>query len=81
MKRYTITIRKAGQHSYYVYFDKSKNIGKFIQDVDGFYYYHPKLKGGGLWSEHTMRMIADKLKNLNKPWNDYIEKNLNDKDL
>lgn len=69
-----LSLRKTGQHSYSVSIG-SKKIGKFIQDVDGFYYYSAN-REGGLWSAHTMRMIADRLDKLNKPWDNYIAKNL-----
>ena len=45
------------------------------QEVDGFYYYDPP--GHGSYAAHTLRAIADKLDEMNKPWSDQIERELN----
>ena len=45
------------------------------QDVDGFYYYDPPLHCG-CFQSHTLREIADKLDEMNKVWNEQIEKEL-----
>lgn len=47
-------------------FFKAKHIGDAILDVDGFYYFYPILQGG-FWSEYSLTLILDKLKELNKP--------------
>lgn len=44
-----------------------------IQDVDGYYYFWPA-EGGGYFNEFTLRVIADHLEELNKPWDDEINK-------
>ena len=46
------------------------------QEVDGFYYYDP-LPGTGSYAAHTLREIADKLDEMNQPWLDQIERELN----
>lgn len=46
------------------------------QEVDGFYYYDPYPLGAGSYSAHTLREIADKLDELNKPWSDQIDREL-----
>ena len=43
-----------------------------IQDVDGFFYFHPRTDRGFYGSE-SLRVIADELDSLNKPWNDEID--------
>ena len=45
------------------------------QEVDGFYYYDPP--GHGSYAAHTLREIADKLDEMNKPWSEQIERELN----
>lgn len=45
------------------------------QDVDGFYYYDPPMNGS--YAAHTLREIAAKLDELNKPWSEQIERDLN----
>lgn len=46
-------------------------IGEFLRDVDGFYYYKGKPKSG-LSSSYSLRLIADLLDKVNKPWDDHI---------
>lgn len=48
-------------------------VGRFIRDVDGYFYYDPSI-GDGLWSEYELRLIVDKLRELNRPWNDHLDK-------
>lgn len=45
------------------------------QEVDGFYYYDPPTSGS--YAAHTLREIAAKLDELNKPWSEQIERDLN----
>ena len=56
---------------YYVEYYNGVHIGEFETDVDGFYYYWPVRKEG-CWSAYVLRAVADKLDELNKPWNDQI---------
>jgi len=44
------------------------------QEVDGYYYYAPP--GPGSYSAHTLRDIANRLDELNEPWDDLIERKL-----
>lgn len=46
-------------------------VGELIMDVDGYFYFWPN-RSDGLWSSHIMRSIANKLDDINKPWNDEI---------
>lgn len=48
---------------------------KFMLD-DGFYYFDAD-NGGGVYSPRDLREIADALDQLNKPWQDQIETDLN----
>ena len=45
-------------------------VGELIMDVDGYYYFWPS--NDGCWPSHIMRSIANKLDEINKPWNDQI---------
>jgi len=49
-------------------------IGDVSRDVDGFYYFWPH--AFGCWGGHLLRTLADKLDELNKPWQDEITKSL-----
>ena len=48
-------------------------IGKFIQEVDGFFYFSEEEKGGGLWSDYALLEIGSKLREINRPWLEKIE--------
>ena len=56
-----------------VYFNK-KEIGVFALENDGYYGFYPS--GSGYWSSYALRLIADKLDELNAAWDEYINKNL-----
>ena len=45
-------------------------IGELIMDVDGYFYFWPA--NDGCWPAHIMHSIANKLDDINKPWNDEI---------
>ena len=46
-------------------------VGELIMDVDGYFYFWQN-RSDGCWSSHIMRSIANKLDDINKPWNDEI---------
>jgi hypothetical protein len=69
-----INLQEVSKSHHKVFFG-DKFIGDIIMDVDGYFYYLPSDERG-TWSAWTMRLIADKLDELNKPWDDYIQKNL-----
>lgn len=60
-----------------LYFNDMTYIGYVYQEVDGFYVYQPNDKGG-VFNEYSLRLIADTLKELNKDWNEHIEKYFNE---
>ena len=48
--------------------------GEIVVDVDGFQYYWPDGSKHGHLCAAALRIIADELDRLNKPWQDEIEK-------
>jgi hypothetical protein len=52
-------------------FFNGRHLGYIYIEVDGFWVFNPY--GDGYWSEFILRMIADKLEELNKSHNDKIE--------
>ena len=48
-----------------------KSIGLAVLDVDGYYYFWSN-ENDGLWSSYSLRLIADKLEELNKDWDEKI---------
>ena len=61
---------------YLVYF-KTKVIGKFIMQDDGYYGYYTT-DTSGYWSSYALRGIADALDDLNREWDEQIKKHLGD---
>jgi hypothetical protein len=51
-------------------------IGSFEKDVDGYYYYWPGDENRGSYSDCTLRKIADMLQELNKEWNETVEREI-----
>ncbi len=57
-----------------VYFNK-KRLGAFVVQEDGYFGFYPDdLKG--YWSSHSLRLIADKLDDVNRAWDDHINENI-----
>lgn len=64
---------KAERNTYRVYFENGVFMGDVVQSEDGFYNFWPESSTGGYWASHVLRAIADKLDELNKPWQDQID--------
>lgn len=80
--KYIIIKDTDSQHVKDVYFENNKYLGRFIQDVDGFYYYWPDEDLSGCWSEFSLKCIAAALQEINKEWTEQINNDLkNDKIL
>ena len=48
-------------------------IGYIIMDVDGFYFFDYVTAPNGLWTSYSLRMVADLLEEMNKPYEDNIK--------
>ena len=48
--------------------DNKTVLGDLVRDVDGYFYYWPDHSKTGCYPEYMIRAIADKLAELNKPW-------------
>ncbi len=71
-----LTLKPDGKNRYLVYFKQNmKCIGVFSMDVDGYYYFWSN-NDGGSWESYELRMIADALDKVNKPYDDHIKENL-----
>jgi hypothetical protein len=59
------------------YWDNGSYMGYAYQEVDGYYVFVFPTHMSGCHTEHGLRSIADKLRELNKDWdnkvNDYFE--------
>jgi hypothetical protein len=49
----------------------TQKVGLFYFEVDGFWVFTPI--GDGYWNEYSLRLIADKLEELNKSWNEQLD--------
>jgi hypothetical protein len=47
-------------------------VGQFVKEVDGFFYFFDDKPNRGLWQSHILRFIADKLDEINKPYQDIL---------
>lgn len=59
---------------YYVIHENGVRCGDLFQKEDGYYDWWPPKSNGGCWPSYILRQIADKLDELNKPWDDEINK-------
>jgi len=66
-----IIAEKVDHGLYTVYFrDNGKILGEFVQDESGFFGFYCDTKGS--WSSWTLKAIADRLDEINKPWDEKI---------
>ena len=71
-----LTLKPEGKYEYLVYLKQNmKCIGAFSMDVDGYYYFWSN-NDSGCWGSYELRMIADALDKVNKPYDDHIKQNL-----
>ena len=68
------------QGVYSVYTSRDVLLGTFELDIDGFYYYWENKRLEGSWRSHSLRLIADKLDEVNKPYEDSINEYFKNKD-
>jgi hypothetical protein len=61
---------------YRVEWENGVYIGDILMKEDGFYDFWP-IQHGGYWPSYILRVIADKLDEINKPWQDQIDNDPN----
>lgn len=71
----SLTFTPDGGGSHEVFTDRGRGIGWLNPLDDGFLYFFPDDYCGG-WQAWVLREIADKLDELNKPWEDHINETL-----
>lgn len=49
-------------------------LGQFFKDVDGYYYFDWTLRNNGAYSQFTLVELARKIVELNKPYDEELEK-------
>ncbi|WP_396180280.1 hypothetical protein [Flavobacterium sp.] len=69
-----INLEKRSIKEYSVYFGEDKYLGTFKLDVNGeFYFWGVDNYLASCWSSHFLRLIADKLDEVNKPFEKELE--------
>jgi hypothetical protein len=59
---------------YEVYFN-SVRLGEFVVQSDGYYGFVAK-SNAGFWSSYGLRLISDKLDEINKEWDQQVKKDI-----
>ena len=68
----TLRIEEINKSNHRVLF-RNRLLGHFVMDVDGFYYFDYVTAPNGLWTSYSLRMVADLLEEMNKPYEDNIK--------
>lgn len=73
-----LTFKKDENSAWYdIYVPSGKSLGYLSTLEDGFYYFFSEDgRFGGGWDAWVLRQIADKLDELNKPWEDHINETI-----
>jgi len=53
-----------------------REVGSLVMDVDGHFYFWP-VDNNGAWASYHLRELADKMDEINKSWDEQVEKDLN----
>jgi hypothetical protein len=70
--KYFETKKVTDSHYDVIFSSNQKLVGKFILDVDGFFYFWPEREDGA-WSAWSMKEIASMLDEMNAEWEQHIE--------
>lgn len=60
---------------YVIYFNK-KELGSAVTLEDGYYHFLPFKGNSGYWSSYALRLVAGKLDEMNKEWDEQVKKEL-----
>ena len=72
MTKYLTFIEHNGKYN--ILYENGVYLGDIIQKEDGFYDWWPPFpSNGGCWSSYVLREIADKIDELNKPYEKELE--------
>lgn len=52
-------------------------VGRLLMDVDGFFYYWPSMNLSGCYASYILHEIADTLDELNREWEEQLERDFN----
>lgn len=74
--RNKLILKKQPNNTYTVYYTNGTNIGTFEPAEDGYLYFGINPDGSGYWNANILRLIADKLDEMNKKWDEQVKKEL-----
>jgi hypothetical protein len=60
-------------NSYLLLTEVDKELGSFQLDIDGSYYFYHNQELTGCWTGNNLRDIADKLDEVNRPFDDEVD--------
>lgn len=68
-----IRLEKVNEQAYNVFWSNGKHIGNFEIDNDGMFYFWADDYLAGSWSSYSLRVVADKLDEINKPFKEIVD--------
>lgn len=77
-EHYLLTFEQKSKDVIDVTYNSGAFLGQFYIEVDGFWVFEPHTKGG-CWSGQVLKMLHEKLQELNKGWEEELYKNLDKK--
>lgn len=69
-----LTLERVNQRLYNVTFNR--HIGIIYMENDGYFVFQPDQSNSGFWNEHSLKLILDKLTELNRDWDQHLLDNL-----
>ena len=71
-----LNLEKVNKSLYNVsYGANNKKLGIMYMEADGYFVFQPE-EGSGFWSEYSLNLIVNKLKEMNKDWDKHLMDNL-----
>lgn len=55
-----------------LFFNDSVYLGYAYRESDGYYVFMNAIENQGAWSSYSLDLVSNKLRELNKPWNDKV---------
>lgn len=68
-----LNLEKVNEQEFKVITSNGLNIGTFELDVDGFWHFWNTDYIAGSWSSYSLRLVADKLDEVNKPYKEVVD--------
>jgi hypothetical protein len=70
-----VTFTKQSENDYLVVFENGVILGHLLKEVDGYFVFYPELRGG-FWESLIMRILADKMDDLNRDWDEIVQREI-----